>query len=193
MIDGRKLEIVGKFDSYINCEFDEKVLKKKGIDAVGQEALDITKIKLEDIKSAPSLKVVWKRFEKWVDEYNYKKDKWNRPIPAGYNNNGFDDPIVNRICKEHGPWDDEYQRNALFHPIHNIDVMKLTFYWFENNQETHSMSMDTMRKYMGMPDENAHNAVYDVEQGAQLLIKYLKLARNFGPKVKFKGSFAKGA
>lgn len=191
MIDGRRLEIVDKFNSYINCEFDEKVLEAKGWDAVGEEALKITKISLDTIKKAPPLRIVWTKFSEWVNEFNYKKDKWSRPICCGYNNNGFDDIITNRICQEYGPWDEEYKRNALFHPIHNIDVMKLTFYWFENNQQVHSISMDSMRKHMGMGDEKSHNAEYDVLQGAELLIRYLKLARNYAPKVKFEGCFAK--
>ncbi len=190
-IDGRRLEIIGDYSSYINCEFDKEVLEAKGWDAVGEEALKITKISLDTIKAAPSLPIVWKQFCNWVNEFNYKKDKWSRPICCGYNNNGFDDIITNRICKEHGPWDEEYERNALFHPIHNIDVMRLTYYWiYENNQNVHSISMDNMRKHFGMDDEAAHNAVYDCKQGAELLIKYLKLARNFAPKVKFEGSFA---
>lgn len=194
VIDGRRLEVVGEpFNSYINCEFDEKVLEAKGWDAVGEEALNKTKITLEQIKSAPSLKVVWSRFCDWVNEHNYKKTKWSAPIMVGYNNNNFDDIIVNRLAKEYGPWDDEYQRNALFHPIHNVDLMKLVFYWFENNQELNSVSLDTMRQYLGMPTEGAHNALVDIQQCAEFFIRMLKLSRSYAPKVKFKGSFAKKA
>jgi DNA polymerase III epsilon subunit-like protein len=191
VIDGRRLEIVSEYSSYINCEFDESVLKEKQLDAVADEALAVTKITLEQIKSAPPLKVVWGQFCDWVNTHNYKKTRWSAPIIAGYNNNNFDDIIFNRLAKEFGPWDDEYQKNALFHPIHNIDLMKLVFYWFENNQELNSMSMDTMRGYMGMPSEGAHNAVVDVRQSAEMLIRFLKLARTMVPKVKFKGSFGK--
>lgn len=188
-IDGRRLEVIGDFNSYINCEFDKEKQAELGLDDIEDEALQITKITVEQIKGAPSKKVVWNNFTDWVTLFNTKKTKWTAPILCGYNNNNFDDIIINRLAKEYGPWDDEYGKNSLFHPIHNIDLLKLTFYWFENNQETHSLSMDSMRTYMGMPNESAHNAIYDVKQSADLMIRYLKLARTIAPKTKFKGSF----
>ena len=55
--------------------------------------------------------------------------------------------------------------------------------------------MDYMRDYFGMSDhskENAHDALQDVKDTANLMIKFLKLQRGLLKKVKFEKAFAKG-
>jgi hypothetical protein len=91
-----------------------------------------------------------------------------------------------------GPSDDVYGGEALFHPFNNIDVMKEVFSWiYENDKKVTSISMDTMREYLGMPADKAHDAEYDVLQGAEMLVRFLKLKRNIMKSsigVKFKGT-----
>lgn len=203
MIDPRKLTLVdgGVFNSYIEPILDTDKCKQFGIGEIEQEALDVTKISLETLKKAPPLKVVWANFSSFISQFNPKRDKWNAPILCGYNNDNFDNVIINRICggnrlgeKEpygFGPWDDVYHRNSLFHPIHCIDLMKLVWYWFENERDMKSMSFDTIRSYLGIDKDGAHNALIDSLQGAKLLIKFLRFSRKVYPTVNFKGSFAK--
>lgn len=197
-IHGRKLEIINgsEFESLIKPVLEDEKAVEMGLDPVQDEALKVNGKTREELAKAPQLKVVWKQFVDYVNNFNYKKSAWTAPIPAGYNNNGFDDAIVDRICGPHGynlgPWDDTWDKNSLFHPIHNVDVMKMVWQWTENNPEIKSISMDTMRDWMGMSKENAHDALTDVRQGGEMLCRFLKLHRNFAKKTKFKGAFARG-
>lgn len=193
MIDGRRLEIIQNsiFQSYIKPIPDNEC-EKFGLDKLEQEALEVNKITPKILEDAPSLEVVWSQFTNYVNQYNNKKDKWSAPVLAGYNNNKFDDIITDRICGGHlryvtskglkepykfGPWDDETNKNKLFHPRDNIDIMKLLFYWFENDKDVNSYGLDYMRKKFGMDTSKAHDAVFDVLQSGYLLIKFLKLSR----------------
>lgn len=206
MIDARRLEIINNsiFQSYIKPIPDDEC-EKYGLDKIDPEALEVNKISLEILEKAPGLEVVWSQFTNYVNQYNTKKTTWSAPILCGYNNNKFDDIIIERICcgnelytkskKEpykFGPIDKE-GRCSLFHPRDNVDLMKLLFYWFENDKDVNSYGLDNMRKKFGMESTNAHNAVYDVLQCAYLLIKFLKLSRHIHERMadKFNNSFEK--
>ena len=87
-----------------------------------------------------------------------------------------------------GPWDEDRQEETLFYPGGNLDLRDVLWFWFENNTEVKSLAMDAMREYFGLETEGSHKADKDAEDVATLLIKFLKLHRHYGPKVKFKGS-----
>ena len=72
----------------------------------------------KDLAKAPTLKSVWKKFCTFVDKYNWKKDPFFNPIPVGFNIIGFDMIIINRLCKEYGPFDDARQQQKIFSKIH---------------------------------------------------------------------------
>ena len=52
--------------------------------------------------------------------------------------------------------------------------------------------MDTLRERMGLSTENAHDALQDVKDTANLMIKFMKLHRRIAPKIKFEKAFADG-
>ena len=52
--------------------------------------------------------------------------------------------------------------------------------------------MDSMRDLFGMSKENAHDALQDVKDTANLMIGFMKLYRRMAPKVKFEKAFADG-
>jgi DNA polymerase III epsilon subunit-like protein len=52
-----------------------------------------------------------------------------------------------------------------------------------------SLSMDSLRKFMGMDTSRAHNAAFDVEQTAEMLIRFLKLTRSIAKQTKFENAF----
>jgi DNA polymerase III epsilon subunit-like protein len=52
-----------------------------------------------------------------------------------------------------------------------------------------SYSLDNVRKYFGISGEGAHDALKDVKDCAEILIRFMKLHRNLSSKVKFKNSF----
>ncbi|NDD83556.1 3'-5' exonuclease, partial [bacterium] len=84
---------------------DGRNLIAAGFDPLEDEALKITGKTREGLANAPSLKSVWSKFTRFVDQYNWKGDSFYAPIPVGFNIIGFDLIIVNRLCKEFGPWD----------------------------------------------------------------------------------------
>lgn len=139
---------------------------------------------------------MWPNFCNWVNNFNYKKSKWTSPVRVGYNIIGYDNIIVDRICGKEpyklGPWDDEYQTQSLFSTVFQIDLMHTVWMWMENRPDMSSISFDSLREYFGMSDAAAHNAIFDVEQCAAVLIRFLKLHRHYSPKVKFKGCMIDG-
>jgi DNA polymerase III epsilon subunit-like protein len=67
--------------------------------------------------------------------------------------------------------------------------MNLVFYWFEGNNELKNYTLDSLRDYLGIDKTGSHDALKDVKDTAQILIRFLKLHRNIANKVKFKSSF----
>jgi DNA polymerase III epsilon subunit-like protein len=88
-----------------------------------------------------------------------------------------------------GPWENDRQEEGLFFPAGDLDLRDVLWFWFENVPEVKSLSMDAMREYFGMETKGSHQADKDAEDVAKLLIKFLKLHRHYGPKIKFKGAF----
>uniref|UniRef100_A0A6M3IMH1 Putative exonuclease n=1 Tax=viral metagenome TaxID=1070528 RepID=A0A6M3IMH1_9ZZZZ len=85
-----------------------------------------------------------------------------------------------------GPWD---KQCTLFHPRDNVDVMRLLYLYTENLQEIRSLSLDSIRDWLGLSSENAHKADVDVRQTAEIFIRFLKFTRKHALNAKFKGSF----
>ena len=117
-IHGRKLTIQpgGIFNSEIRPILDDDKAIEMGLDPIEDEALAVTRKTREELAKAPQLKTVWKKFSNFVNKYNFKKTNWTAPIPAGYNIIGFDMPIVERMCSEHGPTNAKNGRQGLFNP-----------------------------------------------------------------------------
>ena len=171
---------------------DEKAIEK-GLDPLEDEALDITRKTRGALAKAPSPKTVWNKFGNFVNKYNWKKTPYFAPIASGYNINGFDMIIVDRMCEQFGPYDKDRRQQTLFNKIHKIDVMPLVWGWLENNKDVRSLSLDSLRDYFGMSKDNAHDALQDVKDTANLLIRFLKMQRKFASKVQFEKAFADGS
>ena len=191
VIDPRKLSIVGRMDSYIRPSYDEEFCKTYKLDILSEEVLLKTKLDKKKIDDAPDIKTVWKLLTEFVAQHNYKKSKWGAPIFAGHNVH-YDLVITNRVCGEEpyklGNWDEDNKCNTLFNPIFTIDTMLLSFYWLESFPDIKSFGLDALRSFWGLENTAAHNAIYDVEQTTEVIIRYLKLARHYANKVKFEGS-----
>lgn len=149
----------------------------------GVESEDIIK----DWKTGKSEKVVWKNFCGYCSKYEVdkKQGQWyTEPIPAGYNIIGFDLPIANRLAEKHGT-------KSPFSKVTKIDMMDILFMWFENLEEPSSMKLDAFRKFLGMDAAQAHEALSDTIDEAELMVKFMKFHRRQSTIGKFKGSFAK--
>lgn len=176
-LDGRNLALKGTFNSEIQPILDEDEAIAAGLDPVEDEALKITNKNRKDLANAPPLKSVWAKFTAFVNQYNWKNDPFFSPIPVGYNIIGFDMIIINRLCEQFGPWDNKRDQQKLFSKVYKVDVMDNMFLWTESDPTVKSISMDSMRDKMGLSKDNAHDALQDVKDTANIFIKLLKTHR----------------
>lgn len=192
-IDGRNLRLKGEFNSEIRpLYFDDQEAIDNGWGPIEEGALKVTKKTREGLALAPTLESVWPKFVKFVEKYNWNKTSWFAPIPCGYNIINFDMPITKRLCQLYGPWDEKKCQQKLFNPIMKIDMMDNMFMWTEADPSIKSISMDNLRKRFGMSQENAHDALQDVKDTANILIKFLITHRAVYKKMKLDNCFANG-
>lgn len=148
---------------------------------------------LDDWKGYPEQKQSWSQFVNYLDKYHTKsnggkKSQFTAPIAAGYNILRFDIPIVDRLSQKHGNVN-KNNETCLFHPRDKIDLMHNMFMWLSFNSDIRSLALDNIRDYLGIDKTGAHDAVKDVKDCAEILIRLLKLHKNLGQKIKFKDSF----
>lgn len=146
---------------------------------------------LNSWKTYPKQDQAWNMFVDYLDKYHSrssKKSQFSAPIAAGYNINRFDLVIVDRLSSKYKNVNKE-GKTDLFYPRDVMDVINLVFYWFENNNEIKSLSLDNLREYFGIDKSGAHDALKDVTDTAGIMIRFLKLHRNLSEKIKFKGAF----
>jgi DNA polymerase III epsilon subunit-like protein len=197
MVDPIKLEIIPK--SEFNINFKPEVLEANDNYQYTTDILDFhSKVKgcskdevLAEWLEYPKQDQSWKMFIAYLDKYHSrssKKSQFSAPIAAGYNIHRFDLKIIERLSQKYDNVNKEKTSN-IFYPRDVIDVMNLVFYWFENNPELKSYTMDALREYFGISKDGAHDAVKDVKDTAEIMIRFMKLHRNLSSKVKFKNSF----
>ena len=191
-LDGRNFKLTGEFNSMMRPIIDDDEAIAAGVDPIEEGALKVTGQTRSQLARAPLPKGVWKKFCTFVNKYNWKGTPYFAPIPAGFNIIGYDMHIVNRLCKEYGPWDDKRQQQKLFHQIYKIDVMDDVWLWTEGDPNVKSISMDSLRERMGLSSENAHDALQDVKDTANIFIKLQKSRRAVYRNMKFEKAFADG-
>lgn len=191
-LDGRNLKLKGTFNSEIRPILDDQKAIEAGLDPIEDEALKITRKNREALAKAPLLKTVWKKFIAFVEQHNWQGTSFFSPIPAGFNIINFDMVIIDRLCREYGPYDDKSNRQKLFHQIYKIDLMDNLFMWTEGDPTIKSISMDATRERMGISKENAHDALQDVKDTANILIKFMKTHRTVYRNLKIEKAFADG-
>lgn len=200
MVDPISLEIISNSEFNINLK-PEKLSNDKDYTYSDSDVLDFhSKVRgcskediLKDWHGYSDQKTGWDRFISYLDLYHTrtkgKKSCFSAPIAAGYNINRFDMRIINRLSKKYDNTNKE-GNSSLFYPRDVIDIMNVIFYWFEGNNELKNYTLDNLRDYLGISKAGAHDALKDVKDTAEIMVRFLKLHRNLGKKVKFKGSFA---
>ena len=191
-LDGRNFKLKGTFNSEIKPIMNDEKAIEAGLDPIEDEALRITGKTRTQLHKAPSLKSVWSKFVKFVDQYNWKGTQWFAPIPAGFNIIGFDMVIINRLCEQYGPYDKERGQQKLFNKINKVDMMDNYYMWTEGDPSVKSRSMDAIRERMGMSKENPHDALQDVKDTANLMIKFMKTHRAVYQNLNIDKAFANG-
>ena len=156
------------------------------------ERLKITEAEVLDMwREYPEPKVVWPEFCKFLGEYNTRQNNRNihtAPIAAGANIRRFDLPIIARYNALYGDKTQSGVR-ALFAGRDEIDLLDWFFAWFENNKDVTSYSMDNMRDYFGMSKDGAHDALQDIRDCSEIIIRFMSLFRRTAAKVQFKDAF----
>lgn len=199
MVDPINLEIIP--NSEFNINFKPEVLEADNNYTYTTDILDFhAKVKgcakedvLNEWKEYPKQQQSWKMFVDYLDKYHTrssKKSQFSAPIAAGYNIYRFDLKIIDRLSIKYGNVNKE-NTSDIFYPRDVVDVMNLVFYWFEHNSDLKNYSMDTLRDYFAIDKKGAHDAIKDVKDTADIMIRFLKLHRNLSSKIKFKNSFAK--
>lgn len=143
--------------------------------------------------SYPEQKHGWQQFLSYLEKYHTgtskSKSQFSAPIACGYNIIRFDMKIIQRLSAKFGNLNKENITN-IFHPRDTIDLMNVAWLWFENNSDIKSLSLDNMRDYLGIDKTNAHDAIKDVKDCADILIRFLRLHRKLANKIQFQNSFA---
>lgn len=191
-LDGRNFNVKGQFNSEIQPILDDEEAIKLNLDPIEDEALKITGKSREKLAEAPPLKLVWNKFTKFVSQYNWKGDAFFNPIPVGFNIIGFDMIIINRLCETYGPWDKDRSQQKLFSKVYKFDIMDNIFAWTESDPSVRSISMDALRERMCLSSENAHDALQDVKDSANIFIKLMKTHRAVYQNMTFDKAFANG-
>ena len=191
-LDGRNFRVKGEFNSLMRPILDDEKAIAAGVDPVEEEALKVTRKTRAELAKAPLPKGVWKKFCAFVNKYNWKGTPYFAPLPAGFNILGYDMKIVDRLCNEYGPYDDKREGQKLFHQIYKIDVMDDVWLWTEGDPNVKSISMDSLRERMGLSSDNAHDALQDVRDTANIFIKLQKSRRAVYRNMKFEKAFADG-
>lgn len=198
IIDPVRLEIVK--DSEFNITIKPTVLEEKpDYTYSDSDVLDFhakvrgsTKDKiLESWQGYQKQEHGWNMFISYLEMYHIrstKKSCFSAPIAAGYNINRFDLRIIERLSTKYNNLNKE-GKSSIFYPRDVIDIMNLVFYWFEGNNELKNYTLDNLRDYLGINKEGSHDALKDVHDTANILIRFLKLHRNLSDKIKFKSSF----
>lgn len=147
-------------------------------------------------KAYPMQEIMWKSFVSYLEKYHdagrKTKTMFSAPIACGYNINRFDLKIIDRLSTKYKNVDPKEGRSSLFYPRDVLDIMNLVFYWFESCSDLKSLSMDSLREYLGISKDGGHDALKDVKDTAQILIRFMRLHRNLSKKISFKGSFLNG-
>ncbi len=151
----------------------------------------LKKMKPEEVielwRTYPHPEDVWTKFAAFIKPYT-KGGQSQAPIPGGYNIVNFDLKIVERLCQQYKMTNRE-GKQSLFNSVYHMDLMQLLFLWTENSKIPENLRFDTVRKWLGLPDEEHHTALKDVEQEAAVLIRWVLYMRRLFKPEKFAGAF----
>lgn len=181
----------GEFESMMKPLYPDRLDSPQA-----QKALECNKKTKAQILAAPDQKVVWQRAIKWVSQWNNKQASFGgKPIACGKNIRNFDNQFLLALNTLHGP---QKEKTYLFNNRLELDLEDFLHHWFSFDDTLPNLKMDTVREYFGMSTEGAHDALVDVRQTGDLIMKFLRLYRHFAQKttksgepfIPFKNSFA---
>ena len=177
MLNGRTLDLVegSNFNSY---------MKPTDFDSLEEEALNINNITREQLMEAPEQADVWSKFVAYLKKYEL--NAWpKKPIPCGFNIDGYDSIIIERLCEKYGQIDKKRGHQNIF-DIGSYDVLKDVKMWFENSNDLDNYKLSTVLDFCEIENTKAHDALADVIATAKLAQKFIRLRRNVFSQIKWK-------
>jgi len=188
MIDGKKLNIIEGSEFCIDMQppdiNNKSYLTNEIQGTINWHAKNYNttaEVIIEKWKRAVDQRAAWEMFLNYFNKYNPKGTVYFAPMLGGMNIIDFDIPIFKRLMKTYGTKDFFWKRDK-------ADLLHLCYYWFESLDEPKAYNLDTLREYFGIEKEGGHDALKDVRDTADLLIRFLKLHRKCATKVKFKNA-----
>lgn len=151
-----------------------KPLKEENIQ---QKAMDVNKLKLEDLRKAPHPKAVWLDFLAYLKRFNPSGLVTSAPIAGGKNIRNFDFPFIRALNEAYGPRKGKDKKLPVVFNREQIDLEDQIRQWFWFDPELPNMSMDTLREFFGMSTDGAHSAIVDTMQCGQMITYFMKLTR----------------
>lgn len=202
IIDTKKLEIVqgSEFNVFLKPQKIEKttnptisVYDDSDILEWHGKVKGVSKTQIFDSwMGYPDQKHSWQQFITYLESYHSisskKKSQFSAPIAAGYNIIKFDMKIINNLSVRYGNANKENNTN-LFYPRDTVDIMNIAWLWFESVPDIKSLTLDSLRDYLGIDKTGAHDALKDVRDCADILVRFLRLHRSLAAKIKFRDSF----
>lgn len=185
-----RVEPNGIFNSEVQPIFDEEKAIAAGYGPVEDEALRITRKTKDQLMLAPPLKVVWSKFTQFVHRFNPTKSAYKAPIPVGYNIINYDNIITDRMCQLMGPTYKEKQ--SLISSLYAFDLLHMFMGYTDNNPAIQSRKLGDCMDWMGIDkvnQENAHDALVDVKNCANIFVKLLSLQREISKQTNFSDAF----
>lgn len=157
--------------------------KTRGVES--QDIIDLWKDGLSE-------KIAWKQFVSFVNKWDVEKDPskklwYGQPIISGYNIDGFDIPILERLNKKHKTtWPFSKMPKSL-------DLLPLIYSWFwelENIYELPDFKLDTVKSYLGLESSGqAHEALSDVIDTAKIYVRFINFMKRQASDDKFNNCF----
>lgn len=148
---------------------------------------------IKRIKEAPSEKLIFEKFIEYIKKYHNTQGAqsiFTAPILSGFNVFNYDFIIFDRLCSKYKYLDKNNKQN-IYSERDSMDIMKIAILWLNYIPDIRSYSMDSLRKYFNMDTGQAHDALFDVKQEAQILLKFLTLHKSLAKNIVFKNCFAK--
>lgn len=164
----QQFKVMGKYSTYIKPSIPYSQLSKK--------ALEVNQISEETLNNAPSMESVWPSVVSFIQKFNGGKKGFSNsmPIAAGYNIRNFDLPIFDSLSRKFNCADKE-GRNKLFNKKFTLDIIEIVQLWTLGSNVIENHKFDTVRQWLGLSMEGAHNAEVDVSQEASVLVRFLEL------------------
>jgi len=131
---------------------------------------------LERWRAGTPEKKAWQEFQAYINGHS-GRGYTSTPIRGGMNIRNFDMKIDARLHEK-------YETKDPFWPRDVFDIMDLFAYWFlYSNNPPKNFQLDTVRERLGMSTANSHDALQDVQDTADILVRFLNLFEVFTNKV----------